>query len=170
MISLERTALHRAIWRVFNLHVEALRRRKVLVGWWHRSWRVHSHFKLCRGLEGADLAVAGRFHLTALLLVARRKFKSASAAQLAARTAICGLTPQQISLVLLRDHLRVVEVVKHQVHVLLRLRCQVRSLKVLLVLIDGDTDPTCRDIAGCPGSLWQLFLIIEELGRGASIR
>ena len=51
-------------------------------------------------------------------------------------------------MVLLRDHSRVVEVIEHQVHVLLSLGRQVGAVQVTVVFVDRDADTSCRNVTG----------------------
>ena len=57
----------------------------------------------------------------------------------------------------------VVEVVEHEVHVLLRLRGQVGSIQVLIILIDCDTHAALCHVTGGSGSFWQTFCIMMKL-------
>lgn len=73
------------------------------------------------------------------------------------------MAPQQIPLGFLWDDRGVVEVVEHQVHVLLNLRGQVGPVEVLLIFVDSDANAASRNVAGCARSLRQFFRIFEEL-------
>lgn len=54
----------------------------------------------------------------------------------------------------------VVEVVEHEVHVLLRLRGQVGPIQVLIILIDCDAHAALCYVTGGSGSFWQIFCIM----------
>lgn len=59
--------------------------------------------------------------------------------------------------------LGVVEVIEHQVHILLRFRRQFSFIQVLVILIDCDSNTTLGNVAGCSRSFRQFFRILLKL-------
>jgi len=126
--------------------------------------RVHPHFEFGRDLERPDFAEASRVIRASFLLIARSKFKSTATAPFATGPSVCSLAAQHVPRVLLRNDLRVVEVVEHQIHVFFRVRRQVGALQVAVVLVNCDAHSTRRDVTRRSRPLRQFlssFVVVE---------
>ena len=134
---------------------------EIIGGRRHLARRIHAHLELSRQSKGPYLSIASRVVFITLLLVTRGKFKSTAASYLTARASICRLTPQQITIGLLRDHRLVIEVIEHQVHILLRLCGQVGAMQVFIIFVNGYADATLGYIASRPRSFWYFFRIMK---------